>query len=145
MNNFFEMFVKSNIWTYQNYIWNLFVFNLNCLLPSSLPLVLLLLQRTSRFSGWRRRICSIGGFLCAPTPPPHPKLTPAPSPGTCLMEETTIFMTSAQVNDPRGQSRHVGCEYDKIKYFNDICWWIPADFAALYLFHKNPPTSAAAY
>uniref|UniRef100_A0A4W6EQU3 Oxysterol-binding protein n=1 Tax=Lates calcarifer TaxID=8187 RepID=A0A4W6EQU3_LATCA len=29
-------------------------------------------------------------------PPPHPKLTPAPSPGTCLMEETTTSTISAQ-------------------------------------------------
>lgn len=115
-------------------IWN---FLSSCVsessLPSCLPSVLLPSQRTSRLSGWRRRICSIGGFLCAPTPPPHPKSTPAPSRGTCLMEKTTTSTTSAQVKRPRGQMWRMKM-WICVNMIFQCQWW-------LYLLHLNQQTS----
>lgn len=94
------------------------VFFLSFLSKSSLPSFPL--QRTSRLSGWRRRICSIGGFLCAPTPPPLPKLTRAPSPGTCLMEETTTSTTSAQVKGREVKANNWNVNLTTVWYLSDV-------------------------
>lgn len=127
INHLVEVLVSFNItWTNSSNWYLNVTFSSNqkllcSIVPSPPPFlfVFISLQRTSRLPGWRKRIYFSGGFLCALTPPPHPKLIPAHSPGTCLMEETTTSTTSAQVEKQQD--------------------------AAMYLFHTNQRSSAAAY
>lgn len=84
--------ITKNLGSKNCFLSSYLTFFFICSLPSTL-----LLQGTSRLSGWRRRICSIGGFLCAPMQPPLPKSPPLPSPETCLTEATMTSTTSVQV------------------------------------------------
>lgn len=140
----FNLFVNPNIRLINGYVqksWEthfvlIYNFLSSCVSKSSLPSCLPSQTgwKTSRLSGWRRRICSIGGFLCAPMPPPHPKSTPAPSPGTCLMEKTTTSTTSAQVKRPRVQMWLWNVNTTKHDFPVSVKWW-------LYLLHLYQQTS----
>lgn len=87
--------------------------------------VLFSLQWTS-LAEWRRRICSNGGFLCVLVRSLLPKLTPAFSPGTCLMEGTMTSTALAQVQVISWpfQSLYVAKSDHKKQCICGTCQWL---------------------